>query len=130
MARRQEEREIKGCTYKVTALDARSGSRLLQKLGSVLAGFVTNKASIELQFGAAMRGIEDISEIVDVLTTQAWADNKHLEKTWPEHFAGEYGALTEFVVFALEVNYGNFTDDLETLMGRYKLGKPEPETEA
>lgn len=102
----------------------------MQKLGGVLAGFVMSKASVGQQFGAAMRGIDDISEIVDVLATQAWADGKHLERTWPEYFAGEYGSLVEFVVFALEVNYGNFTAELETLMKRYEPGKPGTETEA
>lgn len=124
--RRSETRVIDGTEYKVTCVDARTGVQMLEKIGAAIAGFSLAGASLGSQVAAALRAGIKAEELADVFGSQSWAGGQLLtDKVWPQHFAGRYDAFLEWLFFALEVNYANFTDVFPRLIERYGLDETE-----
>lgn len=139
---RTEERRLGTTNYKVTQLGASAGMQLLVRLTKVLGpsvGELTKTggaANILDARGDAVAGAiaelaknltyEDLAHTCDVLGefTEVgleggkWIrlnrDNREL------HFAGNYGELMRWLVFALEVNFGSFfgASGLGAVMGK------------
>jgi hypothetical protein len=123
-----QERTIGGTTYKVTQLGASTGLQLLVRLTKVLGPSIgeltkTGGANILDAKGDAVAGAiaklaehltyEDLAHTCDVLGefTEILNGAKAMKLTREArelHFAGNYGELMRWIVFALEVNFGSF----------------------
>lgn len=108
-----EEKVIGEYTYTVTRLDAVTGIDVLAKLVNVVG-----PAFKDDEFAAFCKGLSgaDLKYFVAKFaagTTVSGGDiqadkTPSLSDIWPVHFAGEYGRMTEWLVFCLRLNFASF----------------------
>lgn len=111
--------------YRVTPLGAKAGCRVLTRLtrllGSALKGGDRTNAMVILGSGLEHLSEEDFSYFCDALApnTELLVDGKtlRLSDVFDVHFTAEYAALVEWLLFAMEVNFGGFFDEVRGLSG-------------
>lgn len=109
--------------YRVTVLDAISGRGLFVRLAKIAGPAFLNfdgknlEASFPKVFGAVASSLteEDLTVFCDVLgrsTEVAGGDysqrSPNLADVFALHFAGKYPEMLQWLIFALEVNFGSF----------------------
>lgn len=147
-----ETRTISGDEYEVTQLPSGRGRKLLLRIlrvvGPALAELVRGGDGVKLsEVGAdglasamqelAARLTEDdfeyaVRELAGATKVRiGGGDPTKLETIIDLHFAGEYGAMLQWLAFALEVNYRSFFDGLGSLVqplhsAKAKSASPSP----
>lgn len=133
--REAEVRDIAGKAYEVTPCPAGVGLKLMLRLGKVLgpvAGLVGNREELEAMAGAVVAEVleraseEDLEAIwrplaahTQVTTSGPGGEVRRpkLAEVFDVWFAGDYAALAQWLMFALEVNFGPLWQWLATLPG-------------
>lgn len=130
------QRAIKGITYKIAQLDARTQLHIMRRLARLIAPFMDTGASYTQMIVLALDGSDDktLDYLVDKFTSQAmYQDGEKkwpsLATTWPEHFAGDMGALLEFVEFSVTENFPDLLDDLRKIEVRIVVAAEKTEKE-
>jgi hypothetical protein len=130
--RTAQEKTIKGNTYRVKQLGAKEGRRVLARLLQILGGGVAGLAEAFAGDGGKVSAFKGVQAIADQMTPEQMdffcdtfakltqvtlQDGKTplLSDVFDEHFAGNYWEMTEWLLFALEVNFGNFLDASGTI---------------
>lgn len=131
-----ESKTIEGTTYDVSQLDASTGSKMLVRLGKLIGPVLIELAKgNEADLGAALANISDAD--LDIINdTFAKATVVHLggdqapqlSRVFATHFAGNYGAMFEWLKFSVEVNYGNFLGGVLAKMKLASAAKSKPES--
>lgn len=115
-------KEIGACSYSVQQLGALKGHqvlmRLLKCIGPALEGLEGKKLSEEVLAGMLAKVVSELDEgAVDYFcdafagsTTVLMPDGKapFLNHVFDVHFAGKYLDLAKWLVFCMEVNFGDF----------------------
>lgn len=137
MGRRTDiQRSIKGINYKIAQLDARTQLHIMRRLGRLIAPFMDTSASYTQMIVLALDGSDDetLDYLVDKFASQAmYQDGEKwpsLATTWPEHFAGDVGALLEFVEFSVTENFPDLLDDLRKIEVRIVAAAEKTEKES
>lgn len=123
--RKQESKEICGTTYHVTQLGARKGTEVLLMLKGIVANHEKGMAgmleavSSEVFFSVAdtMAKYTEFDTVVGNKPARP-----RLDQVFDDHFAGRYDAMFEWLVFALQVNFADFTNALPELLQRLVAG--------
>src|SRR5574343_1614288 len=119
--RKQESREICGTTYHVTQLGARKGAEVLLILKGILAHHDKGmSAMLDAISSERFFAITDIMSKYTEFDTvvQGKPARPRLDNVFDEHFAGNYQAMFEWLVFSLEVNFADFMLALPALLAR------------
>jgi hypothetical protein len=143
MATLTQEKEIGGHTFEVSQLPARKALKTLNRLGKVfgpaiaqaLAAFGGNGGEVDLsrldvgKLGGAIEALfgnlddKDLDFFVDTFFESATIDGRPLLKQLDVALQGKIDTLLKLLVFAVEVNYGNFTGALAGLVQRAPKAK-------
>lgn len=108
-----EEKVIGEYTYTVTRLDAVTGIDVLTKLVNVVgpafqddefAAFCKSLSGADLKYFISKFAAGTTVHGGDIQPDKA----PSLLDIWPIHFAGEYGRMTEWLVFCLRLNFSSF----------------------
>lgn len=119
-------KQIGECVYKVTALPARRGKGILLRLtaaaGKAFKGFKGESPDATAVLGMLADLVghlseEDVDAMIDAFapaTEVTLPDGKRpqLAGILDLHFAARYSEMTEWLIFALEVNFGGFFGEL------------------
>lgn len=133
MPRKQQERAISGVRYRVTQFGALTGGEFLFRVGTPLLGLAAGTLGSKKPLSAGAISLltsqlkpEDFSwalsqfatctqvQIVDThgaphpRTGERKATWVELEGIYDDHFAGDYGAMLEWLKFCAEVNFASF----------------------
>lgn len=111
------EKEINQTTYKITKLGAKVGKRVLARL--IRAAGPAFEA--EQTFGALCAALTDaeldyfcdtFAEVTSFSPAAEPDKEWRLKDMFDTHFSGKYGEMTLWLKACLEVNYGNFLEEL------------------
>lgn len=107
-----KEKDIQGTTYRVTQMDAVKGRKVVARLIKLLSGAAEGGDSALAKVFAAITE-DDMDYFCDVFAANT--DVGYEGGKWPNlksifglHFAGKYGEMMEWLLFCVEVNFGNF----------------------
>jgi hypothetical protein len=115
MERKSETREIGGRKYTVRQMGAVKGSRLLVKIMKVM-GAGDAKSVIAALDDALF--VEVMNELAPWTEVEIESNRVvRLSDVLDAHFAGNYADLTEWLIFAVEVNFADFFRSLPRLLG-------------
>lgn len=116
-----KEKTIEGTTYRVRQLDAVKGRKVVARLIRLLSNAAAGGDDALSKIFASVTE-EDMDYFCDVF---AASTDVNYEGKWPclkdvfgLHFAGKYGEMMQWLLFCVEVNFGNF------------LGETKPATES
>jgi hypothetical protein len=132
-----QSRVIDGQTFTVSQLPGRIALRTLNRLGKALGpafaalmgsakanGPTVNLGALDFaSIGGALEALfsnlsdSDLDYFLDTLLETATVDNQPLKKQIDILFMGRTDVLVRVLIFAVEVNYGNFTRALAGLAG-------------
>lgn len=123
--------------YTVSMLPARSAyamyADIVKMVGPAMASSVANQgasdgtvldadvASLLTKVVGHMTGLLEVPKvmaIIDKLSAVSLVNGMPLHKVLDEHFAGDFIGLNKWLLFALEANFGNFSDFLPDLVAR------------
>lgn len=118
----KKSKDIGSCKYTVTMLGAIKGREVLTKLAKLIApalegmdGKEFTEASMARMLGKLLKELNtnDISYFCEAFTENTEVllpDGKapYLHHIFDEHFAGKYLEMTKWLIFCIEVNFGNF----------------------
>jgi len=135
MALETKEKLIGKNTYKVTQLGAVTGRKVFAKLMGLVGpamAVAAGEGGVEKALASLFSGLDDAN--MDYFCDQ-FAPNTmvstggklfKLSDIFDLHFAGNYGELASWLLFSLEVNFGDFLDVLKSRV----VNAPEPAKEA
>jgi len=124
-------------TYEVTQLDAIKGRRTFVKLanaigpafkfanspGALVGNLLTDMKPEDLDYFCDLFG-----EYSTVTGGEYGEKSPQLKgKVFMDHFAGNYLALTEWLVFSVQTNFSSFFGGITALMERLMPSAPAPE---
>lgn len=124
--REPQEKTIDGTKYRVAPLPASKGLAILTMITKVVGPSLVAAPSLAALAGGAAELFGDVCERLDEAQVErlskAMAGHTLVEASpgkgglvplgdhFDLHFAGDYGAMLQWMQFALEVNYGGFFD--------------------
>lgn len=122
-------KEIDGKTYTVYPLGAKKGSKLLAALNKVVGAAA----------GGGVKGIFEalddamVTRLIDELAPTTTVDlgegkSPRLDSIFDLHFRSNYGAMLEWLLFALEVNFETFYAALPRILAS-RATQTQPATE-
>lgn len=121
--------EIEPYTYSVTQLDALKGRKAFVKLANVLGPAFRLATSSQAVIGSLLSGLreEDLEHFCDIFAANTCVSGgEHGDKApvltkalFMTHFAGDYGAMFEWLVFCVETNFSSFFPSLERMAAKY-----------
>jgi hypothetical protein len=118
--RKPQDKVIGGVTYFVTPLGAFDGLKLGLKLKDCMGDFSKMDESL------VVPAMNQLAKCTEYETGEV--DNRgnklrpRLSDTFDEHFVGKYQDMIEWFVFALSVNFKDFTVALPSLLERLGVG--------
>lgn len=128
-----QDRTIDGLTYSVSQLPASRGLEMFGKLAGLLGPAALEALAKGASFDKDLQTLApaavmlfarlqpgDLTAIAKELLGPATVDNTPLEKQFEVHFQGRILHLFKVLVFAIEVNFGDFFDVLGAFGGKSK----------
>lgn len=107
--RSTQEKDIDGCSYAVTQLGALKGSKVFVRVLKVLGPAFASKDPAAFFDGLKEEDVEYLCSTFSPMTfVKGGQFPGPLDKTFDFHFAGRYGALVQWLLFCVQVNFGDF----------------------
>lgn len=137
--RKPRTKTIDGKEYTVAILNARQGYSMYLEIAKMVGPALADaSASVDLNKGA--KGLMDadagtflaravgllagglnsqqVMSIVNTLAENTLVNDMPLHRILDDHFAGDFIGMTKWLLFALEANFGNFSESLQDLVKR------------
>lgn len=134
-----KDKEIGEVVYRVKQFGAKRGRQVLfrvsQMLGPTLAQATEGDYAAAFKAFAETAKLEDFEWLCDTFadgtsvvlkTTNGNEVPQSLAKVYDEHFVGRYLEMLEWLVFAFEVNFGGFLEQMGLVALRKNQQAPKP----
>lgn len=111
------ENTINGVRYEMAPLPSRKAYRVLLKLTrTVSSGFEQLAENPMAAIGMIARSLDEatLDSVIDTMADATLADGKPLKPIFDLHFQGKMNDMRHWLMWALELNYGDFTSALLT----------------
>lgn len=111
--RKSQEKTINGVQYRVTQLGGKEASRMGFLLGQMMVKFGAAASKADFSAMAEAMTLEQFERFRDTLspfTEVLSSDGKamKLSDIFDVHFAGDPGAIMDWFIFSMEVNFSDF----------------------